>query len=154
MNALDLPNRVFSTEFAKVFCRKTYGHRINKTTWCNWRSWADIPLRRRSCTYEQLCFLVAIAQVRGEDRDLGKGFYPELSCSRVKVLADDPSFQERIVSGVRFIDDSAIVMGRDAPRALRLNGVEASLRSLYRNVPNFSAQKMYQLSDLKGKAIA
>jgi len=154
MNALDLPNRVFSTEFAKAFCRKIYGHRINKTTWANWRSWTGIPFRQRSCTYEQLCFLVAIAQIRGEDRNLGKGFYPELSRPKVRALAENPNFQERMVSGIRFIDDSAIVMGRDAPRALQLHGVETSLRSLYRNVPNFSAQKMYQLNELKDKAIA
>ena len=146
---LELKQRVFTTDFAKVFCRKIYRFPINKATWGNWRRWSGIPARSRECSYEQLCFIVAIAYMRAEAREFGDGYYQELKSSDVENIATSPSFQQMIAEGISFIDGNGLIAGRDIPRFLRITGNTVTSRTLYRKIPGFSLNKVYKFSDIE-----
>ena len=147
---IELKSRVFSTEFAKIFARKVYGFPISNNAWVNWRRWANIPPRSRFCDYDQLCCIV----VRTTDRLFGEGKFPELDAKKIREVIASVEFQKMIASGVHFLDGSGFVIGKDALRALELNGINISSRTVRRKIPGFSTAKIYNISELKRQASA
>lgn len=139
--------RRFSTEFAKAFCKYVYGKQLNPKTWGNWRKWVGISGKKRTCDYDQLCKLVAIAKLRLGDRLSGRNYFPELTqddIDFIKKEIDTIEFHQEMSAGIQFLDQNNLLMGSDIP-----NYLGVTMRDLLRKVPGFNAAKVYRLDDIK-----
>jgi|GEM_PF-973770 len=142
-------HRAFPGAMVRSICDRTYGSRISAEAWKNWRKWADVPQSKRAYTFEQFCFLYAIALIRSDENNR----YRELRLREIAKIAESLETQELLAGFVQFFD-SELIVGKDAPIALAARGVKVSLKSLYRNVPGFSTGKIYQVEHLKFWAVA
>ena len=148
--AIELKNRVFCSKFVKGLCSKVYGKQISKDTWRNWREWADVPKRNRSYSFDQLCKLYAIADIRLEHPLIELNYNKE-----ILPLSQSLDVHETIFAIVSITDSRGVVIGREAALALsKFHDIEVSTRTLYRNVPGFSINRIYQIEVLKEWAIA
>lgn len=149
---LSIKERQFPGAFVRSCCQHIYGARLHHGTYHNWRSWAGVPKGQRRIEYGHFCRLVAIAYIRGlqssEDR------VTELRESMIGRVAESVEMADRIAAIVRRFDEIGWVMGSDAPIALQSAGVKVSRRSLYRNIPGFSAVKVYRIGYLKEMCFA
>ena len=149
-NGIDVKERVFAGVVARSLCERTYGGKISDDAWGNWRKWIKIPSYRREYTFQELCWLYAIAKLRSNP----KNRYRQLGAVEINEIAKSLDTHEMIESLIHMIDESGIVLGKDAALALAANGVNVSTRTLYRNVPGFSTNKTYKVKELKEWAIA
>lgn len=147
---IELKNRMFCSKFVRDLCTKVYGKRISKDTWGNWREWADVAKNKRSYSFEELCKLYAIAEIRSEHP------FRELHYEKeILPKAQSLDVQETIAAIVSLTDGIGMVAGRDAALALSsFHGINVSTRTLYRNIPNFSVNRIYTVGYLKDLAIA
>lgn len=136
-------DRVFSGAMVKNFCQKVYGEYIHRNTWGNWRKWATVGRGKRSYSFEQFCLLYAIASIRSNALDR----YRELGRAEVDVIAGNIETHQYLADFIH-LADKRIVIGKEAPIALAAKGCRVSLRSLYRNVPNFDQRRAYDVSYL------
>ena len=141
--------RVFSGAMVRSICDRTYGSRISADAWKNWRSWADVSPSKRTYTFEQFCFLYAIALIRSDEESR----YRQLREKEIIKVSESLETQELLAEFIKFFD-SELVVGKDAPIALAVRGVRVSLKTLYKNVPGFSTGKIYQVEHLKFWAVA
>ena len=144
---LSIKSRTFASVFVRSCCQHIYGDRLHSATYKNWRSWAGIPKGQRRIDYEQFCRMAAIAYIRGgqepEDR------VTELRESVIATIADSVEMADQLLAIIHRFDELGWVMGGDAPIALQQIGVRASRATLYRNIPGFSAVKVYKIGYLK-----
>jgi hypothetical protein len=151
---LRLKDRAFPTAMARAMCRAVLRGNISPNTWATWRRRAGIRCKAKFCTFDEICILVAISRIRSDDRrDGGRNNRP-LSDREIQNLADSKTTQDEIAALINVIDELGYAIGRDAPIALMLEGVRVSRATLYRNVPAFSATKLYKVEYLKKLAIA
>lgn len=139
-----------------VWC--AYGKNVPRDTWRNWREWslivsASLPgyvpgnASDRTYSYQQFCALYAIAVMRKESRESGEKRYRELSAK--EIIDKSISITEELLALIEFLDKK-LVMGVDAVKALKaIEGIDVSLRTVQRNVPAFSINKLYELDYLK-----
>ena len=142
-------DRAFSGAMVRSVCDRTYGSRISSDAWKNWREWADVLPTKRSYTFEQFCFLYAIALIRSDEVDR----YRQLREREIIKISESLETQKMLAEFIKFFDFELIV-GKDAPIALAARGVKVSLKTLYKNVPGFSVGKIYQIEHLKFWAVA
>jgi len=144
-----LRDRVFPAKMVRGICEWIYKGTISRSAWTKWREWAKVSKESRSYTFEQFCFLYAVASIRAKEENR----YRELWGGEVEAIAKSLETEEALGEFVRFFD-SQYVVGKDAPRRLAHDGVRVSARTLYRNVPGFNMNKIYQVDHLKEWAIA
>ena len=144
-----LRDRRFSGAMVRDVCNRVYGSRISRNAWANWRAWAGVRADKRTYTFDQFCFLFAVALIRSRQTNR----YRELAKSEIIAIAQDDETIKTLGDFVDFFD-SRFVLGSDAPRLLAAKGVRVSMRTLYRNVPGFSMSKVYQVEHLREWAIA
>jgi hypothetical protein len=142
-------DRLFSGVMVKAICDRTYESRISNEAWKNWRSWARVPKRGRAYTFEQFCFLYAIALIRSDEDHR----YRQLGRKEIRRIAESVETQEMMAGFIEFFDQDLIV-GKDAPIALATRGVKVSIKTLYKNVPGFSTGKVYRIEDLRFWAVS
>jgi len=142
-------DRVLPGAMVRSICDRTYGSRISSEAWKNWREWADVSKSKRAYTFEQFCFLYAVALIRSNEEDR----YRQLRRSEIRKISESLETQEVLAQFIEFFDADLIV-GKDAPIALAARGVRVSLKTLYKNVPGFSTGKIYQVEHLKFWAVA
>lgn len=143
-NGLLLKDRRFSSAIAKACCQKVYGRAIHPSTYRNWRSWAGVKKGVKDLSFEEFCFLVAIAEIRCRTFPVA----PELSRVDVQTVADSVEIQAAIVAAIEKMDSLGFVYGRDAVKALSDRGLNVGRTNLYNLVPGFSASKIYRLDSL------
>ncbi len=144
-----LRDRRFSGAMVRGICDHVHGSHVSRNAWGNWRTWAGVRADTRSYTFEQFCFLFAIASIRSKEEDK----YRQLYKGEIEKIAESPETENTIGDFVRFFD-SQYVVGKDAPRRLAHDGVKVSARTLYRNVPGFNMNKIYRVEQLREWAIA
>jgi hypothetical protein len=144
---LSIKERQFPGSFVRSCCQHIYGARLHHGTYGNWRSWAGIPKGQRRIEYGHFCRLVVIAYIRG--RQSPEDRVTELRESMINRVAESVETQLQVAAIVHRFDELGWVMGGDAPIALQSAGVRVSRRSLYRNIPGFSAVKVYKIDYLK-----
>ena len=149
---LSIKERRFPGAFVRSCCQHIYGDRLFPGTYSNWRSWAGVPKGCRRGEYGHFCRLAAIAHIRGQHSPEDR--VTELRESAIVQIAESIEMADRIAAIVRRCDDLGWVMGSDAPIALQSAGVNVSRRSLYRNIPGFSAVKVYRIGYLKEMCFA
>lgn len=142
MNDLEIKQRYFPVSMVKAYASRIYG-KISKNAWHNWRSWANVPKGAMLVTFDQFCFIAAIATLRTQ--------HPrrELSRSEVQQIANSLDLQTSIAAVIEFMDNSGTIAGSDAIKALQIRGKRVSLRSLYRKIPAFSLHKFYSIEYLE-----
>lgn len=149
---LSIKSRSFPGAFVRSCCQHIYGDRLHPGTYGNWRCWAGVPKGRRRIEYGHFCRLAAIAHIRGQQSPEDR--VTELRESMILEIADSVEMGDRVAEIVRRFDSLGWVMGSDAPIALRQVGVEVSRPTLYRNIPGFSAVKVYKIGYLKEMCFA
>lgn len=141
---LELQQRTFTSEFVRRWVRGVYGGELQPATWNRWRTWAKMPKGVQTYTWEQLCFLSAIALIRYKDKVLGHSPTRQLCRSEVDLVANSLELQEPLAQIVRRMDAEGRVAGKDAPTVL---GVDRA--TLYRNVPGFHTRNSYSVEYLR-----
>lgn len=142
-------DRMLPGAMVRSICDRVYGSRISSEAWRNWREWADVPKHKRAYSFEQFCFLYAVASIRSNEFSR----YRQLRSSEIRKISESIETQEMLAKFVEFFDTDLIV-GKDAPIALAARGVRVSLKTLYKNVPGFSTGKIYQVEHLRFWAVA
>jgi len=142
MTQQSLKQRVFPISIAKAYVVRIYNRNPSPDTWKNWREWAGISKGRMYISFDQFCFLAAIATIRVCDR------YRELNREEVEAMANSLAIQEPLAQLIYYIDSTEKVVGGDAIDALKARGIETTLRDLYRKVPKFSKQTIYPINYL------
>jgi hypothetical protein len=149
---LSIKERTFPGAFVRSCCQHIYGDRLHSGTYHNWRLWAGVPKGRRRIDYGQFCRLAAIALIRSKQSPEDR--VTELRESMISAIAGSIEMGDRIAEIVHRFDQLGWVMGSDASIALQSIGVEVSRATLYRNVPGFSAVKVYRIDYLKDMCAA
>ena len=159
--AVTLLDRKFRPTIVLNTIKCVYGKDVPDKTWGNWRKWADIVAERlpgytlpdperRTYSFQQFCALYAIAVIRRKHREdpcIKK--FPRLVEKQVRQLAESPDVQGQLAGLIDMID-ARYVIGADAVKALYvIEGIDVSLRTVQRNVPAFSINKLYELDYLK-----
>jgi len=147
MSAIEIEGykeRKFYGEFVGVLVKAVYGRSPSSDTWKRWREWAGIAKRRKEYSWEQLCFMVAIAAVR---KDSPRN-YPEMDARRIQELANSLELQERVALAVAEKDKHGII-GREIIPHYRSLGLKIQRSRLYRAIPDFSTSHLYTLDVVK-----
>lgn len=149
---IDIKQRKFPTRMVRDCCSVIYGKPISRDAWTQWRRWSGVQARSRYLSFEQFCYLAAIAWIRGHQLQHGNP-RTELRRTEIDVIANGVELQSEIKRLLDIVDVDRCI-GRDAPLALAARGLDVSLRSLYRNVPGFNTQTVYKLDYLEELAVA
>lgn len=144
-NAPVLLERRFPSAIVRACCEKVYGKSIATGTYRNWRSWAGVKKAAKYFSFEQFCFVIAIAEVRRRTYPNA----PELARPDIELIAKSVEIQEAISKTTQRLDEMGFVCGRDAVKALEDRGYKISRTNLYHKVPRFSALKVYRISYLE-----
>lgn len=146
----ELKQRYFVSSFARRWCDRIYGGAIADSTWGRWRRWAGIPTDAKILRFDQICFLAAVATIRADDRARGRSLRRELHLqNEILPLMESLEIQEPLAKVIQYMDATGTVSGKDAAAALRARGYQVTERSLYRSVPKFNRQRLYQVEYLE-----
>ena len=122
-----------------------YGRRVSNDAYRNWRGWAGVG--GGWATYDQFCFLLAIAVIRRSQRG-SRLERTELERRQVVEIAESLEIQEMVAGAIAQTDSLGLVCGRDLPAALEQHGYQISRSSLYRLIHNFSQGRYYRLDKI------
>ncbi|MGL5061078.1 MAG: hypothetical protein ACRC62_13980 [Microcoleus sp.] len=132
--------RTFDSPLVRRTCEKIYGSRVSPDAWTRWKGWAKVKGKKYS--FEQFCFMVAIAQCRHENR------FAELSMKKLKAIAYSDATIQMIGSLVAYLDNEGWAMGWDILTALAAEGVDVDGATLKRVIPGMRPNCWYQVNDV------
>jgi len=145
IKSIDLKSRIFASGMVKQYCTALYGKAIANDAWVKWREWAGLTRRRRSFTFEQFCFVAAIATIRS----MGGYNKRQLRESEILKQANSVELQNCIAEAIAYLDALGVVSGFDAVEELQRRGIETNRRALSRKVPGFSCYGVYKVTYLE-----
>lgn len=139
-----LGGREFYPELVTALVKAMYGKTPSNDAWKKWREWAGVGKRSKVYSWEQLCFILAIAAIRRRSPKNN----PELNANQVALFAGDVAFQEKIANAIGEVDKVGIV-GRGIVSHYARQGLKVTEHQLRYRIDDFKAKRIYDEGFLK-----